>query len=85
MNMLEQKYFKTDSTYILTNSDLESLVEKRFFYQADSGFMIRDFKGSILTQEGGSKLIFPIIIFGYCIVSIIIQDTIMRVCIGIIK
>ena len=56
---------ETDSTYILTNSDLEGSVEKRFFNRTDSGFMIRDFKGSILTQEGESKLIFPLIRFGY--------------------
>ena len=52
---------ETDSTYILTYSDLEGSVEKRFFNKTDSGFMIRDFNGSILTQEGESKLIFPLI------------------------
>jgi TonB family protein len=56
---------ETDSTYILTYSDLEGSVEKRFFNKTDSGFMIRDFNGSILKQEGESKLIFPLIRFGY--------------------
>jgi TonB family protein len=56
---------ETDSTYILTYSDLEGSVERRFFNKTDSGFMIRDFNGSILTQEGESKLIFPLIRFGY--------------------
>jgi TonB family protein len=42
----------------------KNLIVKRYFNVTDSGYLIRDFKDTILTQEGGSKLIFPLIKYG---------------------
>jgi TonB family protein len=56
---------ESDSTFILTYLDREGYTEKRHFCKTDSGFLIKDYKGDILVQEGKSRLLFPLIKYGY--------------------
>jgi TonB family protein len=60
---------ETDSSFTATlNEDKvtgrENLVTRRFYNKTDSGYRIRDYEDTILTQEGESKLIFPLIKYG---------------------
>jgi TonB family protein len=56
---------ETDSSLtIISKSQLNPKI-KRFFHKTQTGYFIRDYAGSVLVQEGFSKLIFPLIKFGH--------------------
>ena len=56
---------ETDSSItIISKSQLNQKIT-RFFHKTKRGYFIRDYAGSVLIQEGFSKLIFPVIKFGH--------------------
>lgn len=56
---------KSDSLYILSLKDNKKSIITRQVQKTDSGFLIKDFFGKILVEEGLSKTIFPLIKNGY--------------------
>jgi TonB family protein len=59
---------ESGSFYILNSKSPtdrnKNLIVKRYFSRTDSGYVIKDYRDTILTQEGKSKLIFPLIKYG---------------------
>lgn len=65
VRMYETKIKKeTDSSLTLSSKSLINQKTKRFYHKTDNGYLIKDYIGSVLVQEGFSKLIFPVIKFG---------------------
>ena len=63
--MYETKIKKeTDSSLTLNSKNLIIQKTKRYYHKTDNGYLIKDYIGSVLVQEGFSKLIFPVIKFG---------------------
>jgi TonB family protein len=59
---------ETNNSFRLTSKSPseknKNVIVKRYFNSTDSGYSIRDYIDTILTQEGESKLVFPLIKFG---------------------
>jgi TonB family protein len=51
----------TDSTVMLRSKYLANQKTFRYFHKIPCGYLIRDYIGPVLIQEGFSKLIFPVI------------------------
>ena len=51
----------TDSSLILSSKSLANQITKRYFHKSAGGYLIKDYLGPVLIQEGFSKLIFPVI------------------------
>lgn len=56
---------ESDSSLIITIKDQKKNFTKRYFHKTDSGYIISDYKNSIIYQTGHSKLLFPIVRDGY--------------------
>jgi TonB family protein len=65
MEMYETKIkIDTDSSLTISSKSLLNPKINRFFYKTEGGFFIKDYIGSVLIQEGSSRLMFPIIKYG---------------------
>jgi len=51
----------TDSSLILSSKSLANQITKRYFHKSGRAYLIKDYLGPVLIQEGFSKLIFPVI------------------------
>ncbi len=50
-----------DSSLTLSSKSLANQETKRYYHKTESGYLIKDYIGPVLIQEGFSKLIFPAI------------------------
>ena len=55
---------ETDSSLTISSKSLINPKIIRFFHRTNKGYFIKDYTGSILVQEGFSKLMFPVLKFG---------------------
>jgi TonB family protein len=51
----------TDSSQIISSISRANQITKRYFHKSGRGYLIKDYIGPVLIQEGFSKLIFPVI------------------------
>jgi TonB family protein len=56
---------ETDSSLTISSRSLINPETARIFHKTNGGYFIKDYIGSVLAQEGFSKLMFPLVKYGH--------------------